>query len=148
MAADWFRRPELNAADSPWKSGALYNLARRLEAEGNFDAAIKLLEKTRRPADWQQAAGTRAKIAAETCGKGRSEQVTLCAGPRPLMPVRFSSTLAGPLAAAAVFFAMQQAAATREQSWAAAIATLCACWWVFEALPLSATALVPLVAFR
>ena len=49
VAADWFRRPELNAADSPWKSGALYNLARSLEAEGNFDAAIKLLEEDTSP---------------------------------------------------------------------------------------------------
>ena len=54
MASSTWRRtglagPELNAADSPWKSGARYNLARSLEAEGDFDEAIKLLEEDTSP---------------------------------------------------------------------------------------------------
>ena len=40
---------EVNAAESPWKSGAHYNLARSLEAEGNFVEAIKLLEEDTSP---------------------------------------------------------------------------------------------------
>jgi tetratricopeptide (TPR) repeat protein len=44
VAADWLRRPELNTADSPWRTGALYNLARCLEAEGKLDEAIQILE--------------------------------------------------------------------------------------------------------
>src|SRR4029079_11703970 len=32
-------------------------------------------------------------------------------------------------------------------SWTAAVTVLCATWWVLEALPLSATALVPAIIF-
>lgn len=53
----------------------------------------------------------------------------------------------GVVVAASVFFGMQHVAATRPQCWTAAITALCACWWMFESLPLSATSLVPLVAF-
>jgi solute carrier family 13 (sodium-dependent dicarboxylate transporter), member 2/3/5 len=63
------------------------------------------------------------------------------------MPARSWSILAGILAAAAAFFAMQYAAGTRDQCWTAAVAMLCAFWWVLEALPLAATSLVPLVMF-
>jgi tetratricopeptide (TPR) repeat protein len=44
VAAHWLGRPELNAAESAWQPGARYNLARTLEAQGNLDEAIKLLE--------------------------------------------------------------------------------------------------------
>jgi TolA-binding protein len=44
VAADWFRRPELNTADSPWRTGAMYNLARCLEAAGQLEEAIQILE--------------------------------------------------------------------------------------------------------
>ncbi len=36
---------------------------------------------------------------------------------------------------------------TDAQSWTAAVTALCTMWWMLEALPLSATALVPLVVF-
>ncbi len=49
VAANWFARPELGAAGSPWASGANYNLARSLEAEHKNDAAIPLLENDRSP---------------------------------------------------------------------------------------------------
>jgi sodium-dependent dicarboxylate transporter 2/3/5 len=55
--------------------------------------------------------------------------------------------LLGVFVAVAVFFAMDHGGATRPQCWTAAVTVLCACWWVFEALPLSATSLVPLVVF-
>jgi len=61
------------------------------------------------------------------------------------MSVRGWSTIAGVVAAAAVFFAMRHGEATDAQCWTAATATLCACWWVFEAIPLAATSLVPVV---
>jgi hypothetical protein len=49
VAANWFAHPELNAASSPWASGANYNLARSLEAEHKDDAAIPLLENDKSP---------------------------------------------------------------------------------------------------
>ena len=49
VAANWFARPELNAADSPWAAGASYNLARSLEAEQKYDEAIAILEKDKSP---------------------------------------------------------------------------------------------------
>ncbi len=58
---------------------------------------------------------------------------------------RFWSSAVGLIVAAAVFFAMQAGQASREQCWTAAVTALCACWWVFESLPLAATSLVPLV---
>jgi len=63
------------------------------------------------------------------------------------MSARYWSTLAGVLVAGAAYAGMSHAGATREQCWTAAITALCACWWVFESLPLAATSLVPLVAF-
>jgi solute carrier family 13 (sodium-dependent dicarboxylate transporter), member 2/3/5 len=61
------------------------------------------------------------------------------------MTARFWSTIAGVLVATAIFFTMLEEGASQDQSWTAAVAGLCACWWVFEALPLAATSLVPLV---
>ena len=49
VASDWFRHPELQDADSTWKSGASYNLARSLEAQQKPDEAIPLLEKDASP---------------------------------------------------------------------------------------------------
>ncbi len=63
------------------------------------------------------------------------------------MSARFWSTLSGVVIAGAAYALMNHVGATREQCWTAAVTTLCACWWVLEALPLSATALVPLVVF-
>jgi solute carrier family 13 (sodium-dependent dicarboxylate transporter), member 2/3/5 len=63
------------------------------------------------------------------------------------MSVRFLSLAGGVLIAIVAFFATQHAGLNASQSWTAAVATLCAFWWVTEALPLSATALVPAVIF-
>jgi hypothetical protein len=49
VAANWFRRPELSAPDSPWHFGTLYNLARSLEASGNFEEAVNLLGDDKSP---------------------------------------------------------------------------------------------------
>jgi len=63
------------------------------------------------------------------------------------MSARFLSLVGGVLIAAVAFFATQHAGLTAAQSWTAAVTTLCAIWWVLEALPLAATALIPLVVF-
>jgi sodium-dependent dicarboxylate transporter 2/3/5 len=63
------------------------------------------------------------------------------------MRFRFWSTLAGVVLAAAVFAGAWQAELTPAQCWTAAVAALCATWWILEALPMPATSLVPLVVF-
>lgn len=63
------------------------------------------------------------------------------------MSVRFLSLIGGALIAIIAYFATQHAGLTIAQSWTAAVTSLCAIWWVLEALPLSATALVPVVIF-
>ncbi len=63
------------------------------------------------------------------------------------MSARFLSITAGLLIAIVAFFGSHHAGATTSQSWTAAVTALCGIWWVLEALPLSATALVPLVVF-
>ncbi|HVT28133.1 MAG TPA: transglutaminase family protein [Lacipirellulaceae bacterium] len=49
VAASWLSRPALTASESPWASGANYNLARALEAQGKLDKAIVLLENDTSP---------------------------------------------------------------------------------------------------
>ncbi|MFO0789015.1 MAG: SLC13 family permease [Pirellulales bacterium] len=63
------------------------------------------------------------------------------------MHLRYVTLVGGVVVGAAVFAGMRQAEAAPAQCWTASITALCACWWMFEALPLSATSLVPLVAF-
>jgi sodium-dependent dicarboxylate transporter 2/3/5 len=63
------------------------------------------------------------------------------------MSARFLSLFGGVLIAIAAFFATQRAGLTAAQSWTTSVTALCAMWWVLEALPLAATALVPLVVF-
>jgi sodium-dependent dicarboxylate transporter 2/3/5 len=63
------------------------------------------------------------------------------------MNVRTLSLIGGALVAGIAFAATQHAGTTVPQSWTAAVAVLCAFWWITEALPLSATALVPAVIF-
>jgi sodium-dependent dicarboxylate transporter 2/3/5 len=60
---------------------------------------------------------------------------------------QFCSIVAGIVVAAGVFVLMDRGGAERSQSWTAAVTALCACWWVFESLPLAATSLVPAVVF-
>lgn len=49
VAADWLGRSGLGDADSPWSSGARYNRARALEAQGKFEEAAKLLAEDTSP---------------------------------------------------------------------------------------------------
>ena len=63
------------------------------------------------------------------------------------MSARFLSLAGGVLISVVAFVATQHAGLTTDQAWTAAVATLCAIWWVLEALPLSATALVPVLIF-
>jgi hypothetical protein len=49
VAAPWLERPELRAADSRWKFGASYNLARTYEAQGKIEEAVALLEADMSP---------------------------------------------------------------------------------------------------
>ena len=63
------------------------------------------------------------------------------------MTNRSWSIVGGIVLAAAVFAATWQAGLTTPQSWTAAVTTLCAVWWIAEAIPLPATALVPLAVF-
>ena len=63
------------------------------------------------------------------------------------MTLRTSSTLAGLALAAVVYAATWQIGLSSAQSWTAAVTVLCMTWWVLEALPSAATALVPLVVF-
>ncbi|MEX0614189.1 MAG: SLC13 family permease [Pirellulales bacterium] len=63
------------------------------------------------------------------------------------MTLRTWSTLAGLALAGAVYAATWQIGLPAAQSWTAAVTVLCMTWWVLEALPSAATALVPLVVF-
>jgi solute carrier family 13 (sodium-dependent dicarboxylate transporter), member 2/3/5 len=71
-------------------------------------------------------------------------------GPKPDEPGRrptheLVSLILGPAAAAATFFAMGGGVDVATRS-AAAVAILMAIWWMGEAMPLAATAIVPIVA--
>jgi solute carrier family 13 (sodium-dependent dicarboxylate transporter), member 2/3/5 len=63
------------------------------------------------------------------------------------MRSRFWSTVAGVLLSAMVYVSMRAGGMADAQCWAAAVTALCATWWIFEALPLAATSLVPLAVF-
>lgn len=57
------------------------------------------------------------------------------------------STVGGVVLAGGVFAATVLVGLPNAQRWTAAITTLCAVWWITEALPLAATSLVPLALF-
>jgi sodium-dependent dicarboxylate transporter 2/3/5 len=61
--------------------------------------------------------------------------------------MRFWSTIGGLMLAGAAYSAMRAADFPTDQCLTAAVTSLCAVWWIFEALPLPATSLVPLVVF-
>ena len=63
------------------------------------------------------------------------------------MTLRRWSTLGGVAVAGAVYAATWYSGLEAAQSWTAAVTVLCIVWWVLEALPPAATALVPLVVF-
>lgn len=51
---------------------------------------------------------------------------------------------AGPLVAAAIWFYMTSTGLDEKMAWTAAITALCAVWWIFEAIPIPVTSLLPL----
>lgn len=53
----------------------------------------------------------------------------------------------GPALAALVYFLMSSSGFTHPASITAAIASLCAIWWIFEPIPIPATSLIPIAAF-
>jgi hypothetical protein len=70
VATHWLGRNELTAEGSPWASGARYNLARTLEAQGKTEEAAKMLEGDSSPQ--QHGNRLRAKWLRERAGQ--SEQ--------------------------------------------------------------------------
>jgi sodium-dependent dicarboxylate transporter 2/3/5 len=50
----------------------------------------------------------------------------------------------GPLLAAVAFFTLQSFAWDASACWTAAVAVICAVWWIFEPIPIPATSLIPL----
>ena len=51
---------------------------------------------------------------------------------------------AGPIIAAILWFSMVSGGLDQKMAWTAAITSLCAVWWIFEAIPIPATSLLPL----
>ncbi len=66
---------------------------------------------------------------------------------RSLVQTCFQPLPAGLLAAAATGALMLAAAQPPAAAWTAAVTVLCAIWWMSEALPLPATAMIPLAVF-
>ena len=55
--------------------------------------------------------------------------------------------LIGPLLAAAVALSMKQFGWEAQACWTGAVAMLCVVWWIFEPIPIPATAIIPLAVF-
>ena len=51
---------------------------------------------------------------------------------------------AGPILAATIWATMTSSGLSHEMAWTAAITIVCAVWWIFEAIPIPATSLLPL----
>jgi hypothetical protein len=49
IALQWLKQPELTSADSPWRSGANYNLGRTMEAIGSLHEAAAYYEQDESP---------------------------------------------------------------------------------------------------
>jgi sodium-dependent dicarboxylate transporter 2/3/5 len=62
-------------------------------------------------------------------------------------PVRYIPLLAGPVLAIVTVQLMLETGWERPQALTAGVTVLCALWWIFEALPLPVTALVPVALF-
>ncbi|NVB37645.1 SLC13/DASS family transporter [Pseudenhygromyxa sp. WMMC2535] len=58
-----------------------------------------------------------------------------------------ASLVAGPVLAAAMGLLAHAAGLSSPACWTAAITSLCATWWIFEPIPLAATALIPFALF-
>lgn len=64
-----------------------------------------------------------------------------------MLKLKPAARVAGPLLAAVTLLLMQQNAWPLAASIAAAVTVWCAIWWIFEALPIAATALIPIAVF-
>lgn len=62
-------------------------------------------------------------------------------------PNRHWALIAGPLLAIAVAYGMNQSGWETQACWTAAVAILCVVWWIFEPIPIPATAIIPLAIF-
>ncbi len=63
------------------------------------------------------------------------------------MVIKRVALLSGPAIAAIVWSVMTSAGLPEGMAWTAAVTIVCAVWWIFEAIPIPATSLLPLAAF-
>lgn len=64
-----------------------------------------------------------------------------------IIPNRQWALIAGPLLAIAVAAGMNQSGWEGQACWTGAVAILCVVWWIFEPIPIPATAIIPLAVF-
>lgn len=64
-----------------------------------------------------------------------------------ITPNRQWALIAGPLLAIAVAVGMNQSGWEVQACWTGAVAILCVVWWIFEPIPIPATAIIPLAVF-
>ncbi|WP_292995062.1 SLC13 family permease [Nitrosomonas sp.] len=64
-----------------------------------------------------------------------------------ITPNRQWALIAGPLLAIAVAVGMNQSGWEDQACWTGAVAILCVVWWIFEPIPIPATAIIPLAVF-
>lgn len=64
-----------------------------------------------------------------------------------IIPNRQWALIAGPLLAIAVAAGMNQSGWESQACWTGAVAILCVVWWIFEPIPIPATAIIPLAVF-
>jgi sodium-dependent dicarboxylate transporter 2/3/5 len=64
-----------------------------------------------------------------------------------IIPNRQWALIAGPLLAIAVAAGMNQSGWEDQACWTGAVAILCVVWWIFEPIPIPATAIIPLAVF-
>ena len=62
------------------------------------------------------------------------------------MVIKRTALIAGPTIAAVVWTSMTSAGLAPAMAWTAAVTTVCAVWWIFEAIPIPATSLLPIAA--
>ena len=63
------------------------------------------------------------------------------------MVIKRVALMSGPAIAAVVWSVMTSAGLPAAMAWTAAVTIVCAVWWIFEAIPIPATSLLPLAAF-
>ena len=64
-----------------------------------------------------------------------------------ISPNRQWALIVGPLLAIAVAVGMNQSGWEVQACWTGAVAILCVVWWIFEPIPIPATAIIPLAVF-